>query len=100
MRTRFRSRRFLAIGSALLFVASPSVSAGDAFLRIAGQRVAIEDRQQFGDWIAGVERVAAEHPQAYTTAPGTSARDHAMGLPTGKRMHKPLVITKETSGPG
>jgi len=24
-----------------------------------------------------------------------SPRDHASGLPTGKRMHKPLVITKE-----
>jgi type VI protein secretion system component Hcp len=26
---------------------------------------------------------------------GTSARDAASGLPTGKRMHKPITITKE-----
>lgn len=25
-----------------------------------------------------------------------SARDAASGLPTGKRMHKPIVLTKET----
>ena len=34
----------------------------------------------------------------------TSPRDHASGLPTGKRMHKPMVITKDldksTTAPG
>ena len=34
----------------------------------------------------------------YTTDPyvETTQRDHASGLPTGKRMHKPMAVTQET----
>jgi hypothetical protein len=50
----------------------------------------------------GNNRSAAEEPECGTAAAGdecaaevVSPRDAASGLPTGKRQHKPLTITKE-----
>jgi hypothetical protein len=48
------------------------------------------DEEQLGDVSGGVQ---PGPPNLVEEEGGVSPRDSASGLPTGKRMHKPIVIT-------
>ena len=93
MRTRIRSL-LLFLASGLALAAGPVLAHSGPTLRIGGQQYPVEDPRQFGDWARDVERKAGEQPQDYTPVGNSVRRDPSTGLPTGKRMHKPLVLAR------
>lgn len=101
---------FISLTLSTAFFSTSSFAALNSYLQIKGSK----GSSQIVDCPNGVCSVASLAPDTYTVsavdAQGKAAtiegkyecsvvspRDSASGLATGKRMHKPLVITKEVN---
>jgi type VI secretion system secreted protein Hcp len=86
---RFQRLVAASMSVGLLFVASAADAALNAYLTLKGTK-----QGQIKGESTAAGRIAVVDVTGFLTTDYESPRDAASGLPSGKRQHKPIVVTK------